>query len=343
MVLENKMEWVNVLCTLRFTDAQLDKLRAVSPRLHVEQETCRSAKEVTAALTPKTQVLYTFHAAFDPAGYPGLKWVQLHTAGVNHVLDTPLMRSGVPVTTTSGIHVPRIAEYAFASMLAFTYRVPTMLCYQGRGEWPTGRWDIFSGHELRGQTVGIVGYGSIGREVARLADAFAMRVLVSKRHTGEMTDDGYSLAGVGDPAGKLPDGVYGPDRLHDMLRQCDFVVVAAPLTQETHHMIDEAALRAMRPNAYLVNVARGGLIDEVALARALREGWIAGAGLDVFEREPLPADSPLWGQDNVILSPHVAGFSHKYDERATDLFAQNLNRFLAGKPLLNLVDKGKGY
>jgi phosphoglycerate dehydrogenase-like enzyme len=343
MGLENKMEWVNVLCTLRFTDAQLDKLRAVSPRLHVEQKTCRSAKEVTTALTPETQVLYTFYAAFDPADYPGLKWVQLHTAGVNHVLDTPLMRSDVPVTTTSGIHAPRIAEYAFASMLAFTYRVPTMLRFQGRGEWPTGRWDIFSGHELRGQTVGIVGYGSIGREVARLADAFAMRVLVSKRYTGEMTDDGYSLAGVGDLAGMLPDGVYGPDRLHDMLRQCDFVVVAAPLTQETHHMIDEAALRAMRPNAYLVNVARGGLIDEVALARALRKGWIAGAGLDVFEKEPLPADSPLWEQDNVILSPHVAGFSLKYDERATDLFAQNLNRFLAGKPLLNLVDRGKGY
>jgi len=337
------MQRVNVLCTLRFTDAQLDKLRAVSPRLNVEQKTCRSAEEVTAALTPETQVLYTVHAAFDPADYPGLKWVQLHTAGVDHVQATPLMYSDVAVTTTSGIHAPRIAEYTFASMLAFTYRVPTMLRYQRRAEWPTGRWNIFAGHELRGQTLGIIGYGSIGREVARLANAFAMRVLVSKRLVGDMTDDGYRLAGAGDLVGTFPDGVYGPDRLHEMLRQCDYVVVAAPLTPQTRHMIDKAALQAMRPNAYLVNIARGGLIDEAALARALREGWIAGAGLDVFEEEPLPADSPLWKQDNVILSPHVGGVSLKYDERATDLFAQNLSRYLAGEPLMNMVDRERGY
>ncbi len=337
------MKQVNVLCTLDFTDAQLEKLRAVSPGLRVEQKTCRNAEAVAVALTPETEVLYTFYAAFDPANYPGLKWVQLHSAGVDHVLDTPLMRSDVAVTTASGIHAPRIAEYVWASILAFAYRLPVMLHYQQRAEWPKGRWDIFAGHELRGQTIGIVGYGSIGREVARLARAFAMRVLISKRRTEGMADDGYTLTDVGDAAGTLPDGVYGPDRLHEMLRQCDFVVVAAPLTPETRHLIDEAALRAMPSHAYLVNIARGGLIDEAALARALGEGWIAGAGLDVFEEEPLPADSPLWKLDNVILSPHVAGFSLKYDERATDLFAQNLNRYLAGEPLLNLVDKKRGY
>jgi phosphoglycerate dehydrogenase-like enzyme len=337
------MKRVNVLCTLHFTDAQLEKLRAVSPRLRVEQKTCRNAEQVTAALTPDTEVLHTFHASFDPADYPGLKWVQLHSAGADHILTTPLMRSDVTVTTASGIHAPRIAEYVLASMLAFTYRVPTMLYHQRRAEWPKGRWNVFAGHELRGQTVGIVGYGSIGREVARLAKAFAMRVLVNKRRAKELTDDGYSLAGVGDVTGALADGFYSPDRLHEMLSQCDFVVIAAPLTPETRHMIDESALRAMRPNAYLINIARGGLIDETALIRALGEGWIAGAGLDVFEREPLPADSPLWELDNVILSPHVSGFSHNYDERVTDLFAQNLKRYLAREPLLNLVDRDRGY
>jgi phosphoglycerate dehydrogenase-like enzyme len=337
------MKQVRVLCTLGFTDAQLDKLRAVSPRLHVEQKTCRNAEQVTEALTAETEVLYTFHAAFDPADYPALRWVQLHSAGVDHVLDTPLMRSDVTVTTASGIHAPRIAEYVWASVLAFAYRVPAMLHYRQRAEWPQGRWDAFAGRELRDQTIGIVGYGSIGREVARLARAFAMRVLVSKRRPEGMADDGYNLADVGDAAGALPDGVYGPDRLHEMLRQCDFVVVAAPLTPETHHMIDEAALRTMPSHAYLVNIARGGLIDEAVLVRALSEGWIAGAGLDVFEKEPLPADSPLWQLDNVILSPHVAGFSFKYDERAAALFAQNLGRYLAGEPLLNRVDKEKGY
>jgi phosphoglycerate dehydrogenase-like enzyme len=341
--MEESMEPVNVLCTLSFTEAQLDKLRAISPGLCVEQKPCHSATEVIAALTRETEVLYTFYAAFDPADYPALKWVQFHSAGVDHVLDTPLMRSSVALTTLSGLHAPQIAEYVLASMLAFTRRVPTMLHYQKRAEWPKGRWDLFAGRELRGQTVGIVGYGSIGREVARLAKAFDMRVLVSKRDTNDMADSDYRLAGVGDVDGTLPDGVYGPDRLHGMLRWCDFVVVAAPLTPETRHMIDVAALRAMRPNAYLINIARGELIDEAALARALREGWIAGAGLDVFEEEPLPGDSPLWKLDNVILSPHVAGFSLAYDDRATDLFAQNLSRYLAGEPLLNLVNKERRY
>lgn len=337
------MEQVRVLCTLEFTDAQLDELRAVSPRLHVEQKTCRNAGQVAEALTADTKVLYTFHADFDPAGYPALRWVQLHSAGVDHVLDTPLMRSNVTVTTSSGIHAPRIAEYVWALVLAFTYRIPAMLRYQQRTEWPQGRWQAFAGRELRNQTIGIVGYGSIGREIARLARAFAMRILINKRRTEEMTDHGYSLADVGDVAGALPDSIYSPERLHEMLRQCDFVVVAAPLTPATHHMIDEAALRAMPSHAYLVNIARGGLIDEAALVRALSEGWIAGAGLDVFEKEPLPADSPLWQLNNVILSPHVAGFSFEYNERAKALFAQNLSRYLAGEPLLNLVDKKKGY
>lgn len=337
------MEQVNVLCTSRFTDAQLEGLRAVSPRLHVDQKTCRSADEVTAVLTPETEVLYTFHTTFDPADYPALRWVQFHSAGINHVLDTPLMGCEVAVTTASGIHAPRIGEYVLASMLTFTYRVTSMLHYQRHAEWPTDRFNIFVGPELRGQTVGLVGYGSLGREVARLAKGLDMRVLASKRHPESMVDEGYCLPGIGDVAGVLPDSVYGPHRLHEMLRQCDFVVLAAPLTPETHHMIDEAALRAMPSHTYLVNVARGGLVDEPVLVRALREGWIAGASLDVFEEEPLPADSPLWALDNVILSPHVAGPSPTYNERATDLFALNLGHYVAKEPLLNLVDKARGY
>jgi phosphoglycerate dehydrogenase-like enzyme len=337
------MKPIPILSTLSFTEAQLDKLRAISPRLRVTQTPCRSSGEVAAALARDTEVLYTFHAPPDPADFPALKWVQLHTAGADHLLGTPLMRSDVLITTVSGIHAPQIAEYVLASMLAFRYKLPAMLRYQARAEWPQGRWDIFAGRELRGQTVGIVGYGSIGREVARLARAFAMRVLVSKRNADDLEESGYSLEGVGDPTGDLVDGAYGPGRLPELLGQCHFVVLAAPLTPETRGLIGEEALRAMRPDAYLVNIARGELMDEAALVRALREGWIAGAGLDVFEEEPLPSGSPLWGLDNVILSPHVAGFSLSYDERATDLFAQNLARYLAGEPLLNRVDKGRGY
>jgi phosphoglycerate dehydrogenase-like enzyme len=128
-----------------------------------------------------------------------------------------------------------------------------------------------------------------------------------------------------------------------MLAECDFVVISLPLTPETEGLIGEEELRAMRPTAYLVNVSRGGIVDEPALIKALQKGWIAGVGLDVFEREPLSPDSPLYDLDNVILSPHVAGFSPHYDERATDLFAENLRRYLAGEELLNLVDKEMGY
>jgi phosphoglycerate dehydrogenase-like enzyme len=150
-------------------------------------------------------------------------------------------------------------------------------------------------------------------------------------------------ADTGDPKGIIPERIYGPDALHEMLGECDYVVIALPLTPDTEHLVGEAELRAMKSDAYLVNIARGGIVDEAALVQALREGWIAGAGLDVFEEEPLPADSPLWGLENALISPHVAGFTPRYDERAATLFAENLARYLAGERLLNLVDKEQGY
>ena len=336
---------MNVLCTLRFTDALLNQLRSVSPRLEVEQETCRDAEAVAKALVdrPQTEVLYTYHvpdAILELA--PGLKWVQLHSAGADHVLASPLMASDVALTTSSGIHATPIAEYVLASLLAHRWRVAHWTRCQREGEWPAGRWDLYARPELRGSTLGILGYGSIGREVGRLARAFAMRVLALRRSAGR-ADQGYAPADTGDPEGILPERIYGPDSLHEMLGECDYVVIALPLTPDTEHLIGEAELRAMRPDAYLVNIARGGIVDEAALTLALRQGWIAGAGLDVFEEEPLPADSPLWDLENVLISPHVAGFTPRYDERAATLFAENLARYLAGERLLNLVDKERGY
>jgi phosphoglycerate dehydrogenase-like enzyme len=337
------MNRVKVLCTLPFTKEQLDKLRAVSPRLVVDQVTCHTGEEVAQALDEEVGVLYTIHVNFPLERALNLKWVQLHWAGVDHVLGTPLWESDVSITTTSGIHTTPIAEYVFASILAFTCHVPRMLYHQKRHEWPKGRWSLFAGPELRDQTMGIVGYGSIGREVGRLARAFGMRVLATKRRVGERRDTGYELPATGDPEGTAPAKMFPPSQLREMLAQSDFVVLAAPLTPETEGLIGEEELRAMKPNAYLVNIARGQIINEAALIRALQEGWIAGAGLDVFEQEPLSSNSPLWDLENVILSPHVAGFTIHYDERATDLFAENLRRYLVGEPLLNLVDRERGY
>jgi phosphoglycerate dehydrogenase-like enzyme len=177
--------------------------------------------------------------------------------------------------------------------------------------------------------------------VGRLAHAFGMRVLGMRR--GSAAGEGYRMPELAGQPGDEPDAWYPAGRLGDMLGACDYVVLAVPYTPDTHHLIDEAALRAMRPEAVLINIARGSIVDEAALARALREGWIGGAALDVFEAEPLPKDSPLWAMENVIISPHIAGFSPHYDDRATALFAENLRRYLSGEPLLNRVERGRGY
>ncbi|GAB4538091.1 MAG: D-2-hydroxyacid dehydrogenase [Anaerolineae bacterium] len=334
------MKPVYVLSTLSFPDELLDRLREVSPRVVVRQHNAPSADDVPAELWDDVEVLYTMSALPDPARAPNLRWVQLHSAGVNHVLDTPLWASDILITTVSGIHAPTMAEYTLMMMLAFAHRLRRMLDYQARGEWPSGRWQKFVPQELRGATLGIVGYGNIGQEIGRLAHAFGMRVLGVRRRQAR-NQLKYELPELG--GGHEPDQWYSPDQLPQMLAVCDYVALTVPYTTATHHLIDEGALRAMKPTAVLINIARGAVVDEAALVRALREGWIAGAALDVFEREPLPEDSPLWTMENVILSPHVAGFSPHYDERATTLFAENLRRYLAGEALINQVEREREY
>jgi phosphoglycerate dehydrogenase-like enzyme len=339
------METIHILSTLRFADDLLDQIRAVSPRLHVTQETCHDTDEVASALAAyrATQVLYTFQVPANLLDLaPDLRWIQLHSAGAEHILDTPVAGSNLVVTTSSGIHATPIAEYVFASMLAHRWRVARWTACQREGKWPEGRWRIYARPEIRGKTLGILGYGSIGREVGRLGQAFGMRVLALRRSAAQ-ADAGYRVGGTGDPEGSIPEHFYQPDSLHEMLPLCDYVVIALPHTPETTHFIGEPELRTMKPTAYLVNIARGSIVDEAALIRALGEGTIAGAGLDVFEQEPLPPDSPLWEMEPVLLSPHVAGFTPHYDERAAELFVQNLERYMAGQPLINRVDMTRGY
>jgi phosphoglycerate dehydrogenase-like enzyme len=204
---------------------------------------------------------------------------------------------------------------------------PGLVRAQARREW-TRFWP----RVLAGQTVGIVGLGSIGRAVARLAKAFDMRVLGVRRSGAPLECADYEV-----------DGIFGPLDLLNVLAESDYVVLALPLTEETHHLIGELALRAMKPSAYRIHVSRGAVIDEAALVRALKEGEVAGAGLDVFESEPLPPESELWGMDNVIISPHIAGGTPRYMELAVDLFCENLRRYLAGEPLRNVVDTKRGY
>ena len=332
---------LNVLVTMRFTEEQLECIRAVSPELEV---TCEAAE---GADYSRTDILYAGAPPRDLRRAPRLKWVQVHMAGVNGLYDHPLYRdTAIPLTTTSGVHAATIAEYAITMLLALAHRVPRMVEWQAKSTWPPDeqRWPLFVPTEIRGATLGIIGYGSIGRELARLAKgAFAMRILACKRDPSRHEDTGYGLPGTGDPAGVLPDAWFSPDKLPELLAASDAVVNCAPLTRETEHMIDTAALRAMKPSAYFINVGRGASVDETALVRALRDRQIAGAAIDVFAHEPPPAGHPFFRLDNVIVSPHVSGFLPSYDDKCAELFAANLRRHLAGQPLLNLVDRAKGY
>jgi len=332
---------INVLVTMRFDRTQLDRLRAVSPQVSVAQA------DPDAADYSKVDVLYAGAPPRDLARAPALKWVQLHMAGVNALADHPLYtETALPLTTTSGVHAATIAEYAVTMLLALAHRVPRMVEWQQRGGWPPDerRWELFVPTEVRGATLGIIGYGSIGRELARIAkSAFGMTVLALKRDPSRRADDGYSLPGTGDPEGRLPDEWLGHGQLDSLLTRSDVVVLCAPLTDETRGLMGERAFARMKSSAYFINVGRGASVDEAALARALRERRIAAAAVDVFAEEPPAAGHPLYALDNVILSPHVSGFLPSYDEKCSVLFAENLRRYLDGQPLLNLVDRRRGY
>jgi phosphoglycerate dehydrogenase-like enzyme len=333
-----------VLITARCESHWLERLQRLLPDLQVERWPPYSV--VPDDLWREVEILYTSYATAlpSPEQAPRLRWVQLYSAGPDPVLNHPLFQTPVVFTTASGVHAVNMAEYVLTAVLAWYHRFPRVLQWQQRGQWPTNseRSSLFVGEELRGKTIGIVGYGSIGRQVARLADAFGMRVLAVQRGR-EHRDRGFVFPGLGDPEGTLPERYYTPDQLHGMLSESDVVIICVPLTAKTQGLFEEAAFQAMKSTAFLVNVARGGVCNESALVRALEERWIAGAALDVFHQEPLPSNHPLWHLPNVFLSPHSAGLTPQYDERAAMIFEENLHRYLAGEPLYNVVDKTQGY
>lgn len=336
-----------VLITAPLPAQGLERIQNISSELDVQRWQYSTQGAVPTALWNEVEVLYTSFATPlpPPASVPHLRWVQLYSAGPDHILQHPLCsETSVFFTTTSGIHAIPIAEHVLTMVLAWLRRLPRMFDLQQRGAWlpRVERATLFSGEEARGKTVGIVGYGSIGRELARLATAFGMRILAMQRGSNRR-DNGFVLPGIGDPLGTLPERYYAPDELHSMLAECDVVVIAAPLTAQTRGMFDEAEFKAMKSTAFLVNIARGDLCNEAALVRALQERTIAGAALDVFHDEPLPAGHILWSLPNVFISPHMAGFTLLYDERAAQVFAENMHHYLAGEPLYNMVNKTQGY
>jgi phosphoglycerate dehydrogenase-like enzyme len=279
--------------------------------------------------------------AFDRllARAPRLTWVHSATTGVERALTPAARERGIVITNARGVFSRPIAEYVLMMILAVSRRLPQLLELQRERTWQP-----LEGAELRDVTVGIVGLGSIGRSVAALASAFGCRVVAVRRRPDEGVEDrDASESGTPRLTADALDRVLGPDGLPELLGESDFVVLAAPLTPETTGLIDAAALEAMKPGSWLINVARGRLIDERALLRALAEGHIGGAVLDTFTDEPLASTSPFYDLDNVIVTPHTSWSSGRVLDRSVGLFCDNLRRFAAGEPLLNVVDPTAGY
>jgi phosphoglycerate dehydrogenase-like enzyme len=262
---------------------------------------------------------------------PRLMWVHSATAGVERVLTPTALGRGLAITNARGVFSDPIAEYVLLMILAVSRRLPQLLELQRERTWQP-----LESRELRDVTVGVVGLGSIGRRVAELALAFGSRVVAVRREVpaGD-TETGEAIPGI---AELLPS-----DRLPELMSQSDFVVLALPLTPQTESLFDMSLLAHAKPGSWLINVARGRLIDERALLRALRDGPLGGAVLDTFREEPLPHDSPLYSVPNLIVTPHTSWSSSGVLDRSIELFCENLGRFARGEPLHNLVDPDAGY
>lgn len=255
-----------------------------------------------------------------------LKWLQVWSAGVNNLPLEDLAAKNIQLTSASGVHAYPISETIFALMLGLTRKIHSYVKNQQSKTWHHAGLK----HEIHEKTVGIIGVGAIGKETAKLAKAFGMTVL-GVRHSNKTE--------------AFVDKMYTQEQLHDVLPQCDYVVVTVPLTKATYHLFGTEEFRRMKTTSFLINIGRGEAFNEEDLVAALREGEIAGAGLDVFETEPLSENSPLWEMDNVIITPHTAGSTEYYDQRVLeDIFIPNLKSYVEGKsPSINLVDYEKGY
>jgi phosphoglycerate dehydrogenase-like enzyme len=318
------------------TEEIIEQISRVSPRLNVtdgsapamvELRNQAGGKEEFNALLAEAEVIYGLFLPRDMAARaPRLKWVQTMSAGVDRFAGTDIWNSPVILTGVSGIHATPIGEFVLAFMLMFAKQAPLFIRSQLKHEWAR-----FMPAVLRDKTVGIVGLGNIGREVARLSRAFGMKVIATRRSAGDSS------------RARNIDKLLPMTRLKELLSESDYVVIATPLTPDTTSLIGAEELKAMKASACIINIGRGGIIDEDALVKALDEKQIAGAGLDVTAVEPLPPESRLWDYDNVIISPHVSGGMEDYMQKATDLFCENLQRYISGRKLINVVDKKRGY
>jgi D-2-hydroxyacid dehydrogenase (NADP+) len=319
-----------VLISFDLPSVNVERIRGVSPNLEVVQS---EDKEAALRLIEDADVLFAgFFSKEMFLAASRLKWIQAWGAGVDRFLFPEVVNSPVTLTSAAGVHPTPISEHVLGMMLCFCRKLHVSIRNQAERKWESFESEDASEQveELSGKTLGVVGLGRIGAEIARKAKCLGMRVIATRRDPSR-------------PASEGVERLVPPVDLDLLLAESDFVVLSLPLTSDTRGMIGETQLRSMKQRGYLINVSRGKIVQEDKLIEALKKGWIAGAGLDTFENEPLPESSELWGFKNVIITPHVAGQTPYYMERLTNIFCENLSRFIREQPLINVVDKTLGY
>lgn len=313
-----------VVCVLRTTPANEAVIRAVDPRVSL---VAAPQLDAVADALPEAEVFCGWELPVERLALASrLRWVHCAGAGVDRLPLELLVVRGITVTNSRGTHVTLLGEYALGAMLMFARHLH--VAHRQQILHRTWNRPPVLGGQLAGRTVAILGLGAVGTDVARRCAQFGMRVVGLKREPS-------AVAHV--------DVVYGPDGLQACLREADYLVITLPLTRQTRAMIGAPQIAMMKPEAVIVNLGRGGVVDEAALADALAQGRLRGAALDVFEQEPLPAESPFWALENALITPHTAGSAPYYADLAVPLFCENLGRYLRGEPLRNVVNPARGY
>ena len=317
---------MKILIQYPFTDEQIAAFRQLATGLgHEVYHTNDDAEALRVA--PEVEVILGWFKPEVCAAAPHLRWIQSFSTGMEKFLFPAIIeRDEVKISNVAGLYASQGAEHAWALLLALTRQIPLAVHNKDRRAWE-GKEVI----ELAGSTLGLIGLGGFGIEMAKRSQGYSMKILAIDPVRTEKPDYVTELKPT------------SPATLHDLLQRSDVVMTACPLTKETYHLIGAAELAAMKPSAYLINVTRGGIIDEPALVEALQNGQIAGAALDVTEKEPLAAESPLWDAPNLIITPHRAGASQHRPRMIFEFFMQNLERYLKGKNLLNVIDKQRGF
>jgi phosphoglycerate dehydrogenase-like enzyme len=325
------MERIKVLISFDLPKMYVAKIRNVSKSTEVMQS--EDKKEALQIIEDADILFAGFFSRDLFLAARKLKWIQAWGAGVDRLLIPEVVKSPVMVTNAGGIHPTPISEHVIGLMLCLSRKLHLFIRNQTQRKWDRDESSEESTEqieELSGKTVGILGLGRIGTEIAKKSKCLGMRVIATKRD-------------ITSPVSTYIDQLLPSTDLNQLLAESDFVVLSLPLTEETQGMIGESQLKNMKRTGYLINVSRGKIVQENKLIEALKKGWIAGAGLDTFESEPLPKNSELWGFKNVIITPHIAGQTPFYMERLTNIFCENLDRFIHKKPLINVVDKVLGY